>query len=343
MPAGSEDRFGPPALAPGKGFTSNRLAPDLRVAGLLLLTAFFLPLWDPPRWTFPNLEGVDRGDGFYGFFLVFPLIAGLSLLVLSKDRHAGWKRGAFLLGLGLLPYAILLAVPSIHPDAPYYLLFFNPKGPSYLRVRLVASFLGVGALYAGLRGTVIDPGREEFRRLALGGALLLLGLQLLTPRAPNDLLGNRFHSVPDILSTLLGLLKAGKIEFWFVSAGRGVGLILYLFCLYRALEPAFRKNIPDQCRAARQGFTALWLSYVFNWVPQLCVTLVQPWEGTVGMAVGMLKLFLWIAGLAMVAPVGLVDLLMGRRPAAVAPVPPPPPADAESPGDSGPGSNGRPL
>ncbi|MBP7867264.1 MAG: hypothetical protein KA419_15105 [Acidobacteria bacterium] len=336
MTAGSEDRIGPPGPASGLCPSLNLLAPDMRCTGALLLAAFLLPMWDPPLWTFPNIEGLERGDGFYGLFLVFPLIAGLSLLALSRDRHAGWKRGAFLLGLGLLPFMILLAVPAIHPDAPFYLFFFNPKGPSYLRVRVVASFLGIAALYAGLRGAAFEPGREDFRRLALGGAILMVGLQLLAPCTSNDLIGNRFHSLSDILASLWGIQKTGKIELWLVRAGKGVGLILFLFCLYRAIEPAFRKNFPERCRVARQGFTALWLSYVINWAPQVLVSLFQPWEGKVGVTVNMLKVFLWLAGLAMVLPVGLLDYLLARpRPGAETTGSP-----GWGPEESGPGGSG---
>lgn len=313
---------GPPTTDPA--LDSQRPVLDMHFAGVLLLVAFLLPLHrGGTGWEFTNLTRLGRGGSAEAFSLGFPLAAGLSLLALAKIRRPGIARGSFLIGLGLLPFVVVFAAHPLHDTVLFLARLFLPVSPLGANFRFVAGFLGFFALYAGLRGAVIRPGERVFRFLAFGGAAAMLVLLFLPVRIPYAFAWGGPATLPEIAVPFGMLFRCRSLEQGVFVAGQLAGLALLLFCLYRAFGLSFRRFAPDPLRAATQGFVALWTRYVAELLPVLLVILFQSRDQAFYDAAGLFKVLIWVAGVALIVPVGLVDLLLGRRPAADAPAPPP--------------------
>ncbi|MBP7867263.1 MAG: hypothetical protein KA419_15100 [Acidobacteria bacterium] len=321
LPAIPPDAVGGPTWMDSP-LDSGRPALDMHFAGVLLLLAFILPLHrDGTGWEFTNLVRLGRGGFAETFSLGFPLAAGLSLLALAKLRRPGAVRGSFLVGLGLLPFVVVFTAPALHDLVLFLARLFMPVSPVGGLFRLAAGFVGFFALYAGLRGALIRPGERVFRFLAFGGAVLMLGLQVLPVRVPFAYAWGGPASLPEIAVPFHLLFRCRSLEQGIVAAGQLAGLALLLFCLYRALGLCIRRWAPDPRRAATQGFVALWARYIVELLPALLVIFFQSRDQAFYDAAGLFKVLVWVAGVALIVPVGLTDLLLGTLPPGPAPLP----------------------
>lgn len=308
---------------------SRRPALDMHFAGILLLLAFMLPVHTESGWEFPNIANLGQSGFAETFFLVFPLTAGLVLLALANLRRPGWLRGCFLMVLGLLPFAVILASSPFLETVLFFIAFFLPFSPLGSLIFLGAGFLGFFALYTGLRGAIIQPGERVFRRFALGGAGFMLVLQFLPTRIPNAYSWGEPVTLPLIAVPFHLLGQCRDLGHWIIVLGKTAGLALFLLCLYRAFELNVRKRSPVPRRTALQGFVSLWAGYLAELFPLLIVVLFQSREEAFYEAAAFLKVLVWLAGLTLIVPVGLVDFLLGvLPPAAREPSPPTDPGSA---------------
>lgn len=83
-----------------------------RRIGLALIAGFLFPVFAPgfggSKLVFPNIALLGKAGGFLAdFSLLYPLLAGIVIL-LAIRRLEGMKRGAVILGTGLLPMALML-------------------------------------------------------------------------------------------------------------------------------------------------------------------------------------------------------------------------------------------
>lgn len=299
----------------------------LVTTGILALLGFTLPILVGERLVFLNVEAFRNEapiPGFIKFLFLYPLLAGIFIIVVSTAAR-GLSRGITLLGLGLLTLALQIAGASEFSNvmAPAVLKF--PGNAQFLILAILTGFAGWSMLYAGALVSSISPSSRLPKVIAgVGGGVFLL--HLLLPVLPTE-------AGSLLIVTPIKALARGGIE------GPALGMFVIVLlsmvfnltasvmgCVLAGTGPQSRGLSRTTGILARIGIFCLLL---FPLVVTAVAPNMHPTE-RLYTAVLIAKLLCWNIGIFAVLPFGLADLLLSivtvsssRRPPCPEPARPP--------------------
>jgi hypothetical protein len=312
---------GPPAVPTAHEPSEDARRRGMIWLGVVVLIGFLMPLilvtWRETKVVFLNFEvfGRDEVPAGIKLFCLYPGIAGVVVILLAALSR-GVARSAVVAGLGVL-FVLLLVVLEDEKGMGFFQGFFGeaPAGASASLLLFLLAFLG---LFIGSRARCHRPASQVAAIIGIVGGILY-GVNLLLPVLPEE------------AGTLQLIAPFKMIEHGRESGAviMAVGLLGMMACLISSsvlciLNIAHRPNAQG---IAQKAFLLLVLAFVVlggavlvSWVVAVSES-SRPGRGDrVGAElVNLAKMVCWLAGMLLLIPVGLTDLLVNLTPPGPAP------------------------
>ncbi len=341
----SQSQYYPPGAmvtAPNSGETFRRRM-NLILLGVLLLAGFFLPLFRPVfdddrvghvKTEQVNIKVFDsewrtqtRASNMRIAFLVFPGAAGLLVILLSSIL-GNRPRGVVLFLLGSVFFIFVASNEEFRQRVQSAFEFFGRGGEiTHLTLWPLLGWLG---LFAGARCAWYRPGHIPGYLVGIAGGALAV-LMLVLPIYPDPADGAKQIAA---ISAPIKLLESNEREVWvkgiFMLAPMvGVGLAT-LLCLCNVPVPGSRASRPLGGLATAVLLLGTIAGAAGPIVTSMCFEDTQTVVMLSALG-GFAKFGVWFAGLLLIVPVALVDLLIGRPPRLFVPAIPTAPVAAPAP------------
>jgi len=282
--------------------------------GLVILAGFFLPVLvgrgDQAKPVVPNilLLGEERVPGIVKFILLYPGLAGISVIVLALATR-GIGRAITLVVLGVIPFVVMLASADVRGVSGAML----SVAPSSITAAMVLGLLAFLGLFVGSRARCFRPASLTAAIIgALGGGLYLVNLLLpLYPSAMGSIALLRPLKLMELgdQALVVGLITLGAMACMIAAS---------ILCIVNVVQGTRAQRLAHI--AFRLFLTAIVLLVGAELVPTFWRIGQVEGVQVVASLLSSVKGLLWLGGLFLLIPVGITDLVvsLGPVPAPVA-------------------------
>lgn len=323
----------------------------LKAIGIGLLVAFIFPVitsgYRGMQFMFANIEGLgQRAPFMVKVQLIYPLIAGIILLVIAgKARNAG-KAGLILI-LGLLPFLLLLASPELQRALSRSMR--RVPGFGSMGTVFLLSFLADVGILAGAHQLRVNP------KIKIGSIIASLGAGLWIIKMLIPIQGQFMFIAPFQIMFARDRSGAGIL---FVL---GLAMIISMVLMVMIVIKCFTSTQPKADRGSLGAkIIKLWWYTLLVWSAVILYFMI------LGSAVGgrgiggmgflafitiLIKFVPWFLGLYLLIPIGVSEFLLlspeestpafasataPPQPGATPAAPPPPPTPQPPAGTAAP-------
>ena len=288
-----------------KSFISDPTEAIIYALGIGLLIAFIFPIITATyrgsiRVMFLNIEGLGERIGLiFKFQLIYPLIAGIILLVIAKKTRSQGKAAALLI-IGILPFLLLFLSEETRKGIEGILKQFGGEWG----FATILGTIGVFTFLAGAHASRIKPGIDLSANLAAGGAGLWL-LALFVPIkgqlsiiAPFKMIGRGGH----FITVLAGLATLAAMVLMIIAA---------VHCFFLITQKDRRVEFGTR-------IIKLWIAQFLVWGAYLLIliiyVLIESRRGGGAQVLAIFSLLIkivpWSLGLYILVPLGIGEFLI---------------------------------